>query len=198
MSSSYVVLVLICQTILEMSILLSTQRLQHQKVAIFPQKIIGQHIKSSINWINMITSNFPLFDPGPDVPCKNYKCTHHAICVPQDGQPTCRCPTCSEQYSPVSVGKGKKEMFYLMTHSTHFRVIWHRVFSYKFTLLKTGRKEMFYLMMYTTHFTVIWHRFFSYKFTLLKTGRKEMFYLMMYTTHFTVIWHRFFRIDLAS
>ncbi|XP_041377630.1 agrin-like isoform X2 [Gigantopelta aegis] len=38
---------------------------------------------------------------GPDVPCKDYKCTHHAICVPQDGRPTCRCPTCSEQYSPI-------------------------------------------------------------------------------------------------
>ena len=51
-------------------------------------------------------------------------------------------------------------MFYLMMYTTHFTVIWHRFFVYKFTLLKTGRKEMFYLMMYTTHFTVIWHHFF--------------------------------------
>ena len=56
-----------------------------------------------------------------------------------------------------SLGKeGRKEIIYLMTHSTHFNVvIW---------------KEMFYLTTHSTHFNaVIW---------------KEMFYLTTHSTHF--------------
>ena len=49
---------------------------------------------------------------------------------------------------------GRKEMFYLTTHSTHF--IYDYVASdrvKKVRLLNsTGRKEMFYLMTHSTHF----------------------------------------------
>ena len=39
--------------------------------------------------------------------------------------------------------EGRKEMFYLMTHSTHF------IYGY---MASEGRKEMFYLMTHSTHF----------------------------------------------
>ena len=43
--------------------------------------------------------------------------------------------------------KGRKEMFYLMMHSTHF------IYGYMVSdMVKEGRKEMFYLMSHSTHF----------------------------------------------
>ena len=86
--------------------------------------------------------------------------------------------------------EGRKEMFYLMTHSTHFIYgymvsnIWLRTI---LIVRKEGRKEMFYLMTHSTHFIYgymvsnIWLR------TILivrKEGRKEMFYLTAHSTHF--------------
>ena len=44
----------------------------------------------------------------------------------------------------VQEGKGRKEMFYLMMHSTHF------IYGYM-----EGRKEMFYLTTHSTHF-ILW------------------------------------------
>ena len=58
--------------------------------------------------------------------------------------------------------EGRKEMFYLMMHSTHF------MYGYM-----EGRKEMFYLTTHSTHFM------YGYM-----EGRKEMFYLMTHSTHF--------------
>ena len=44
----------------------------------------------------------------------------------------------------------RKEMFYLMTHSTHF-IYGYIIYGYMASD-KEGRKEMFYLMMHSTHF----------------------------------------------
>ena len=60
--------------------------------------------------------------------------------------------------------EGRKEMCYIMMHSTHF------------ILQLYGRKEgnvLFNDALSTFYFTVIW-----------KEGRKEMFYSMMHSTHF--------------
>ena len=61
-----------------------------------------------------------------------------------------------------------KEMFYLMTQSTHF------IYGYMASEEHPGRKEMFYLTTHSTHFI------YSY----MKRKGKEMFYLMTHSTHF--------------
>ncbi|PVD37045.1 hypothetical protein C0Q70_04038 [Pomacea canaliculata] len=38
---------------------------------------------------------------GQDIPCKGHTCTRGMVCQVIDGQPTCVCPQCSEQYNPV-------------------------------------------------------------------------------------------------
>ena len=73
------------------------------------------------------------------------------------------------------VKEGRKEMLYLIMHSTILStVIWHRIYG-------KGRKEgnvlfndalnTFYLRSYG-----VGH--------MVKEGRKEMLYLMMHSTHF--------------
>ena len=67
--------------------------------------------------------------------------------------------------------EGRKEMFHLTMHSTHF------IYGY---MVLEGRKEMFHLTMHSTHFI--------YGYMVLE-GRKEMFHLTMHSTHFIyVIW----------
>ncbi|XP_055958196.1 agrin [Patella vulgata] len=38
---------------------------------------------------------------GGDVPCRNFKCEYDAECVEREGQPSCECKICTEQYEPV-------------------------------------------------------------------------------------------------
>ena len=50
--------------------------------------------------------------------------------------------------SHQTYGKGRKEMFYLTTHSTHFYLWLYGVRH----MVTEGRKEMFYLTIHSTHF----------------------------------------------
>ncbi|KAK6177684.1 hypothetical protein SNE40_015737 [Patella caerulea] len=38
---------------------------------------------------------------GGDVPCRNFKCEYDGECVEREGQPSCECKICTEQYEPV-------------------------------------------------------------------------------------------------
>ena len=62
--------------------------------------------------------------------------------------------------------EGRKEMFYLTTHSTHF------IYGYM-----EGRKEGNVLFNDTLNTFYLW--LYGWK-----EGRKEMFYLTMHSTHF--------------
>ena len=78
-------------------------------------------------------------------------------------------------FTAVLRKEGRKEMFYLTMHSTHFIL----------RLYGVGRKEMFLFndALNTFYFTVIW---------CWREGRKEMFLFKdaLNTFYFTVIWRR--------
>ena len=138
------------------------------------------------------------------------------------------------------VQEGRKEMFYLTTHSTHFIYgymtldIWYRkegnvLFNDALNtfylrlydvrhMVQEGRKEMFYLTTHSTHFIYgymtldIWYRkegnvlfndalntFYLRLYDvrhMVQEGRKEMFYLTTHSAHFiygymtSYIWYR--------
>ena len=100
----------------------------------------------------------------------------------------------------LSIEIGKKDLFYLMTHSTHF------IYSYMASDICKGRKELCYLMMHSTHFIYgymssdIWQ---MKKGNVLINDTLNTFYLQLYGVKhmvkegnilfndivFTVIWH---------
>ncbi|GBN68552.1 Agrin, partial [Araneus ventricosus] len=45
----------------------------------------------------------PCGDTGP---CHNYVCSFGAMCVLQNGRPSCECPTCPERFEPVCGSDG--------------------------------------------------------------------------------------------
>ena len=44
-------------------------------------------------------------------PCTQHKCEHGAICVEKDGRASCQCPSCSEEYKPVSATLHKSYLY---------------------------------------------------------------------------------------
>ena len=85
-----------------------------------------------------------------------------------------------------SDSKGRKEMFYLTMHSTHFYL---RLYGVRHMVKdqsdSKGRKEMFYLTTHSTHFYL---RLYGIRHMVKdqsdSEGRKEMFYLKTHSTHF--------------
>ena len=69
--------------------------------------------------------------------------------------------------------EGRKEIVYLMTHSTHGFQWLYQHMTYE------GRKEMVYLMTHSTHSFQWLYQHMTFE------GRKEMVYLMTQSTHFT-------------
>ena len=35
-------------------------------------------------------------------PCRFHQCSHSSVCIVSEGLPTCVCPSCSEQFLPVT------------------------------------------------------------------------------------------------
>ena len=68
--------------------------------------------------------------------------------------------------------EGRKEMFYLTTHSTHF-IYGYMASAMSVPITVCKEQEGFYLTTHSTHYI------YSYM-----EGRKEMFYLTMHSTHF--------------
>ena len=90
---------------------------------------------------------------------------------------------------------GRKERFYLTTHSTHFTYGYMASDMVKDHSDSEREREMFYLMTHSSHFiygymegNVLFNNALN-TFYLRLYGRKEMFYLTTHSTHFTsVIW----------
>ena len=64
-----------------------------------------------------------------------------------------------------TMSKGKKEMFYLMTHISYLRLYGVGHMHSKnilFSTMSKGRKEMFYLMTHISYL-VIWRRTYAFK-----------------------------------
>ena len=85
--------------------------------------------------------------------------------------------------------EGRKEMFYLTMHSTHFlfTVIWHQTYGKELVLLsdrKVRAEDM--LCITLARFTKFREAFniASASCVNLCKGRKEVFYLMTHSTHF--------------
>lgn len=43
---------------------------------------------------------------GGQGPCSSHTCTHGATCVERGGKPSCECPTCPSEFSPVCGSDG--------------------------------------------------------------------------------------------
>ena len=50
---------------------------------------------------DVIASNCWCCCVGTDAPCSNYVCDFDAVCVVRDGQATCECERCGEEFEPV-------------------------------------------------------------------------------------------------
>ena len=80
----------------------------------------------------------------------------------------------------MSLREGRKEMFYLTTHSTQAR----KEMFYLTTHSTQARKERFYLMTHSTQARKQGNVLFNDALNTSKEGSKEMFYLTRHSTHF--------------